>query len=47
MERGASDLHLRSGATPLMRDGGEIVRLEDHPVLEAEGVAAMLFAALP
>ncbi len=47
MTRGASDLHLRSGEPPLMRVNGDIVRLEERPVLDAERLGAMLYAIMP
>ena len=47
MARGASDLHLRSGDRPLLRISGDMVRLEEHPVLEPAGLAAMLHAIMP
>jgi twitching motility protein PilT len=40
-ESGASDLHLRSGDRPLLRNDGEMARL-DSPVLEAGEIDAML-----
>ncbi len=47
MTRGASDLHLRSGEPPLMRVNGDIVRLDERPVLDAERLGAMLYAIMP
>ncbi len=47
MTRGASDLHLRSGEPPLMRVNGDIVRLEERPVLDAERLGTMLYAIMP
>ena len=32
LESGASDLHLRTGAPPVLRQGGELVRLEAEPI---------------
>jgi len=40
-ERGASDLHLRTGEQPILRVDGELVRLEGA-VLEAEQLLAMV-----
>ena len=36
IERGASDLHLVVGSPPLLRLRGELVPLEEQPVLTAE-----------
>ncbi|MEP7382270.1 MAG: type IV pilus twitching motility protein PilT [Gemmatimonadota bacterium] len=47
MRRGASDLHLRSGESPLMRVNGDIVRLEERPALAPEQVGAMLYSIMP
>lgn len=45
MERGASDLHCKAGGAPAVRVSGELVRLDDHPVLgrvfTAESVARL------
>ncbi len=46
VERGASDLHLRTGEQAILRHDGELVRLEG-PVLDADGVDAMLASILP
>ncbi|MFN8669651.1 MAG: type IV pilus twitching motility protein PilT [Gemmatimonadaceae bacterium] len=47
MERGASDLHLRSGDFPLMRVHGDIVRLTERPQVDPESLGAMLHAIMP
>ncbi|MBK6488340.1 MAG: type IV pilus twitching motility protein PilT [Gemmatimonadetes bacterium] len=47
MTRGASDLHLRSGEPPLLRVNGDIVRLDERPVLDPERLGAMLYAIMP
>ncbi len=41
----ASDLHLSSGSSPYLRIHGEMVKL-DHPVLNNEGVQALVFEIL-
>ncbi|MBV6520476.1 MAG: hypothetical protein MNPFHGCM_00591 [Gemmatimonadaceae bacterium] len=46
-ERGASDLHLRSGAVPLLRTSGSIVTMQDSGSLEPIRVEAMLRAIMP
>lgn len=47
MERGASDLHLRTGDYPLLRVSGDIVRLEARERLDGGTVGAMLRAVMP
>ncbi len=47
MTRGASDLHLRSGDYPLMRVHGDIVRLTDRALVDADALGAMLHAIMP
>jgi twitching motility protein PilT len=42
VDRGASDLHLRSGEPPVLRIHGEVVRLEDHAPLDNDSLEAML-----
>lgn len=41
----ASDLHLSAGAPPFLRIHGEMIKL-DHPVLNNEGVQALIFEIL-
>jgi twitching motility protein PilT len=45
--RGASDLHLRSGAAPILRIHGSIIRLTEFPILHADEVAALIDATMP
>ncbi|MFN8580642.1 MAG: type IV pilus twitching motility protein PilT [Gemmatimonadaceae bacterium] len=45
-ERSASDLHLRTGARPMLRQHGNIEQLEQFPVLEPGRVDAMLRAIM-
>ncbi|HEY4306796.1 MAG TPA: PilT/PilU family type 4a pilus ATPase [Gemmatimonadaceae bacterium] len=47
IERGASDLHLRAGETPILRCDGVIVRVNELPRLRAEDVSALLDAIIP
>jgi len=46
VERGASDLHLRTGEQAILRHDGELVRIEG-PVLDAGAVDAMLSSIMP
>jgi twitching motility protein PilT len=47
LERGASDLHVTVGAPPTIRLHGDLVRLEEYPVLDARGIQGMIYAILP
>ena len=47
LERGASDLHLTSGSPPVIRLHGDLMRLDDYPVLSPQGLRAMIYAILP
>ncbi len=47
VERGAADLHLRAGEPPILRLGGDLVRIADEETLPAENVAGMLWAIMP
>jgi twitching motility protein PilT len=46
VELGASDLHLTSGAPPMVRASGALVPLEGFPVLSGEPLRRTLFAIL-
>jgi twitching motility protein PilT len=46
VERGASDLHLRCGEPPIIRQHGEMIRF-DQPALEPEPLEAMLRSIMP
>ena len=46
VERGGSDLHLRTGEPPVVRASGELVRLEE-PRLDGSSIEAMLVAIMP
>ena len=45
-ECGASDLHMVIGRPPLLRQGGELVPMEQHPVLTPESNQKILFEIL-
>jgi len=47
LDRGASDLHLTVGAPPTIRLHGDLVRLEDYPILTPRGLQGMIYAILP
>ncbi|HOL22236.1 MAG TPA: PilT/PilU family type 4a pilus ATPase [bacterium] len=42
LERKASDIHLQTGSHPALRIKGEIVRLEDFPVLDVETMQGII-----
>ncbi|MEW6059947.1 MAG: type IV pilus twitching motility protein PilT [Actinomycetota bacterium] len=47
LERGASDLHLTVGTPPTIRLHGDLLRLEDYPILTPRSLQAMMYAILP
>jgi twitching motility protein PilT len=47
VERGASDLHISSGHPPCIRVDGEMIFLNEHPVLSPETADDMLGQVLP
>jgi len=47
LERGASDLHVTVGAPPTIRLHGDLIRLEEYPILDARGIQGMIYAILP
>src|ERR671938_1392685 len=47
LERGASDLHLTAGAPPTIRLHGDLVRLEEYPILTPRALQGMIYAILP
>ncbi len=47
VSRGAADLHLRVGEPPLLRMGGDVIRVEDEPVLDNDAVSGMLWGVMP
>jgi twitching motility protein PilT len=46
LERGASDLHLSSGARPAIRLNGELRQLDDQPILTPPVIQRVMYAAL-
>src|SRR3954451_11328564 len=47
LEHGASDLHLTAGAPPTIRVHGDLMKLEDYPLLTPRGLQGMIYAILP
>ncbi len=47
LDKGASDLHLKSGKVPMIRVHGEMAALEGRPSLDAEALWSLLSAILP
>jgi twitching motility protein PilT len=47
LERGASDLHITVGTPPTIRLHGDLLRLEEYPILEARAIQGMIYAILP
>ena len=47
VEQRAADLHLRVGEPPLLRQGGDIVRIDGEPVLEDSVLRGMLWGIMP
>jgi twitching motility protein PilT len=47
LEHGASDLHLTAGAPPTIRLNGDLMKLEDYPLLTPRGLQGMIYAILP
>ena len=47
LERGASDLHITVGTPPTIRQYGDLVRLDEYPVLDKRGIQGMIYAILP
>ncbi len=46
LDRGASDLHLSSGAHPMLRLRGELQPIDDQPVMERMALQRVLYAIL-
>jgi twitching motility protein PilT len=46
LDRKASDLHITSGARPTIRVNGELIPLEDQPILTPPVIQRVLYAAL-
>jgi twitching motility protein PilT len=47
VRRGAADLHLRVGEPPIVRLGGDLLRIPDEPVLDDPTVSGMLWSIMP
>ena len=47
VERGAADLHLRVGEPPLLRQGGDIVRVDGEVALDDNTLKGMLWGIMP
>ncbi len=47
VERGAADLHLRIGEPPILRTGGDLVRVDDEAALDEQTLNAMLWSIMP
>lgn len=47
VERGAADLHLRVGEPPMLRQGGDIERIEDEQPLDDNTLKGMLWGIMP
>src|SRR5690349_3085519 len=47
VEKNASDLHIRVGEPPILRAGGEMMRIEGKATLENDKVEAMLLSIMP
>ncbi len=47
LERGASDLHITAGTQPTIRLHGDLVRLDEYPILTPRGLQGMIYAILP
>ncbi len=45
--RKAADLHLRIGEPPILRSGGDLVRVDGEQVIEEQTLLAMLYAIMP
>ena len=46
LQRGASDLHLTSGSPPVIRYLGDLMRLEEYPVLDPQALRTMVYAII-
>ena len=46
LDKGASDLHLTSGARPSIRHNGELVQVEEQPILTPPVIQRVMYAAL-
>src|SRR5205807_7357820 len=46
LERGASDLHLTAGSPPVIRLLGDLVRLDEYPLLTPQSLRTMIYAII-
>jgi twitching motility protein PilT len=46
LQMGASDLHLTAGTPPVIRHLGDLMRLEDYPVLTPQTLRSMVYAII-
>jgi twitching motility protein PilT len=47
LDLGGSDLHLTAGAPPVIRVHGDLVQLQEYPVLTPRSLQGMIYAILP
>ena len=47
VRRGAADLHLRVGEPPILRLGGDLIRVDDQPILDDVSVSRMVRSIMP
>jgi twitching motility protein PilT len=47
LELDGSDLHLTAGAPPTVRVHGDLMRLDEYPLLDPEGLRQLIYAILP
>ncbi len=47
VERGAADLHLRAGEPPILRLGGDLLRMDGEVRLDDDTIAGMLWSIMP
>ena len=47
LHEGASDLHITAGSPPQIRLHGDLVRLDQYPIMTPRGLQGMIYAILP
>ena len=47
VRRGAADLHLRVGEPPILRLGGDLIRMTEQPILDDASVSGMVRSIMP
>ena len=47
VKRGAADLHLRAGEPPILRLGGDLLRMDGEERLDDDTIAGMLWSIMP